>query len=150
MIRALKTSGVLLSSMIFAASALSSAAFAKDPGHEEGAVTEKKFKVSSLMRPALGGLDESYYANVVLVEIGPGENAEPTHTHPGDEILYAVSGDGAVYIDGEKHPLSTGQIVHVRRGQTKALGTLSEESAFKVLAFLILERGMPVLEIVEE
>lgn len=40
--------------------------------------------------------------------------------------------------------------MHVKQGQAKALSNTSKTDVFKVLAFLVLEKNQPVLEIKEQ
>lgn len=44
------------------------------------------------------------------IEMEPG-SAFPLHVHPGDHILYVVSGAGFVHIDGADHPIGAGDTV---------------------------------------
>lgn len=104
-------------------------------------------KVSPVLKSDLSGLKESHYLSMVVVELAP-DNTEPAHTHPGEEILFGVSGNGVVYLDGVKHDIAPGTVVHVKEGQQKALGNTGSE-VFKVLAYLVLEKDKPVLTVSE-
>lgn len=47
-----------------------------------------------------------------VVDIGPFETVRPAHAHPNaEEIIYAVSGSGKVYVDGEVEDLPEGAAV---------------------------------------
>lgn len=47
-----------------------------------------------------------------LIEMQPG-SAFPLHTHPGDHILYIISGRGTITIDSEPRPVESGVTVYV-------------------------------------
>ena len=104
-------------------------------------------KVSPVLKSDLSGLKESHYLSMVVVELAP-DNTEPAHTHPGEEILFGLSGNGAVYLDGVKHDIAPGTVIHVKEGQKKALGNTGSET-FKVLAYLVLKKDKPVLTVSE-
>ena len=47
----------------------------------------------------------------------PGETVKPAHSHPGgEELLYFVSGQGAVYVDGEIRRVCEGSLVLFEKG----------------------------------
>lgn len=49
------------------------------------------------------------HCSMNVVVIGPGQTVRPAHSHPnGEEIVYAVSGNGEVLVEGEVGLLSTG------------------------------------------
>jgi quercetin dioxygenase-like cupin family protein len=106
-------------------------------------------KVESKFKGDIEGLKENYSLTMLSVTVAPNRK-EATHTHPGDEILFGVSGKGVVYIDGTKHPLGPGGVVLVRRGQKKALSNESSTEPFQVLAYLVLEKNLPGIVIVDE
>jgi quercetin dioxygenase-like cupin family protein len=106
-------------------------------------------KVESKLKSELQGLQKDHYFSMLVVTVAA-DHTEPTHTHPGDEILYGLSGKGAVYIDGVKHEIQPGTVVQVRRGQKKSLSNEGNREPLQVLALLVLQKDLPLLEIVSE
>lgn len=52
------------------------------------------------------------HCSMNVVEIGPHETVRPAHAHPNaEEIIYAVSGSGKVYVDGAVDDLPEGAAV---------------------------------------
>lgn len=47
-----------------------------------------------------------------LIEMQPGA-AFPLHTHPGDHVIYVISGVGSITIDGEARHVETGTTIYV-------------------------------------
>jgi quercetin dioxygenase-like cupin family protein len=47
-----------------------------------------------------------------LIEMQPG-SAFPLHKHPGDHILYVISGRGIVHIDGADYSITTGDTIFI-------------------------------------
>jgi|GEM_PF-223144 len=47
-----------------------------------------------------------------VMRVLPGETVKPAHAHPqGEELIYVISGEGKVYVDGEVRALSPGTAV---------------------------------------
>jgi quercetin dioxygenase-like cupin family protein len=112
-------------------------------------LTEGTLKVESKFNSDVAGLMENHALSMLVVTVAA-NSREPAHTHPGDEILFGLSGKGAVYIDGVRHGLEPGAVVLVRRGQKKALSSEGEAEPLRVLACLVLERKLPTIELVKE
>jgi quercetin dioxygenase-like cupin family protein len=49
---------------------------------------------------------------VDLIDMQPG-SAFPLHVHPGDHILYVMSGDGCVSVDGIDHKVKGGDTIFI-------------------------------------
>ncbi len=103
-------------------------------------------KIDRKLDTGIEGFKSDRYLNILEVTLAP-LSTEPLHTHPGAEVLYALEGKGHVVLDSTVHPMVPGSVVHVKRGQKKALGNTSASENFKVLAFLVLERDYPSLEL---
>lgn len=71
-----------------------------------------------------------------LIELQPGA-AFPMHTHLGDHVIYAISGKGAITIDGMIHTLDAGkhQSIFVAAQNPHNVGTLPDaQEPFVILA----------------
>lgn len=108
---------------------------------------EHGFEVKGLLEVPLTGVP-GRQAVMVTVEVFPGET-EPRHTHPGDEFIYLLEGEGTVLVDGEPITLAPDRVVHVRPGQEKAIRNSSDTHALRVLAVLIVDKNLPVVEFTE-
>ncbi len=73
-----------------------------------------------------------------LIEMQPG-SAFPLHTHPGDHILYAISGCGSVTIDGEPRTFVAGSTFYIAGSYPHNVGTSPEE----IEPFVVLAVGHP-------
>jgi len=52
-----------------------------------------------------------------VMRVLPGETVKPAHSHPqGEELIYVISGNGKVYVDGEVEPLKPGTAVLFQKG----------------------------------
>ena len=106
-----------------------------------------RLKVETLFTADVTSLPSSATTIVVRVEAAPG-TIEPVHTHPGPKYLYVLNGEGAIQIDGRAVPARAGDVVPVPAGAQKAIDNRSAPVPLRVLAFLVLERGKPVLSVV--
>lgn len=95
-------------------------------------IVEEKYRVD---------IDDRRVVSLTVVHLAPGV-VEPTHTHPGLEILYTLTGRGHVDLDGTSVALNAGEVVHVTEGTAKAIANDSDRS-LSVLAVLVLDRDRP-------
>jgi quercetin dioxygenase-like cupin family protein len=65
-----------------------------------------------LISPKVGN---STYQRMAYLEGKPGTKGT-LHTHPGDEVLFTISGRANVKIDGEDHFLSPGEAISIPPG----------------------------------
>jgi quercetin dioxygenase-like cupin family protein len=73
-----------------------------------------------------------------LIEMQPGSSF-PLHTHPGDHILYAISGYGTVKIDGEVHRFEAGSTCYIAAERPHNVGTYPDAPG----PFTLLAVGHP-------
>ena len=73
-----------------------------------------------------------------LVELQPGA-AFPLHTHPGDHILYGISGVGTITIDGIARHVEAGTTVYVAGMSAHNVATYAEA----IEPFVLLVVGHP-------
>ena len=53
-----------------------------------------------------------------IMRVEPGQTVSPAHSHPnGEEMLYIISGEGTVYIDGTIYPFRAGSAVLFQKGK---------------------------------
>lgn len=76
------------------------------------------------------------------IEMQPGSHF-PLHTHPGDHILYAVSGRGTVFIDGAVREFIAGTTCYISGGYEHNVGTYGNDTE----PFLLLAFGHPKMPI---
>ena len=70
-----------------------------------------------------------------VVTISPGNTVKPAHSHPGpEEVIYIVSGEGSVLIDGEVHDLRTGTAVLFKAGSIHMVRNTGQED-MKIVCF---------------
>lgn len=82
--------------------------------------------------------------SVLTVTFAP-NYTEPSHTHPGDEVIYVVKGEGRLWLDGKAFSLKAGDLHHVKSGSVKAIENISSTTPLVVIAYLALEAGKPTL-----
>lgn len=68
-----------------------------------------------------------------LIEMQPG-SAFPLHVHPGDHILYVLSGPGIVHVDGVDHWVGTGDTIFIPAEYPHGVKTLSSAPPLVFLA----------------
>ena len=62
------------------------------------------------------GLD-SKFCSCCIMRVLPGSTVQPAHSHPnGEELIYFISGEGKVYVDGIIKPVSEGTAVLFEQG----------------------------------
>lgn len=72
-------------------------------------------------------LANSKHTQIVLMNINPGEDiGKEVHTD-NDQVLYLVSGQGTVYLDGEEFEYNAGDCVLVPAGKEHNFTTTGEE-----------------------
>lgn len=73
--------------------------------------------------------------SMAVIEVQPGQKVRPAHSHPnGEEVIYLLSGEGRVWIDGEVGPVRTGSAVLFPQGKPHMLQNTSDE-LMKVACF---------------
>jgi oxalate decarboxylase/phosphoglucose isomerase-like protein (cupin superfamily) len=66
----------------------------------------------------LDGVDSKSSARFVTLGYTEGRTA---HHHPrSEEVMYVVKGRGHIWIDGTRHPVEAGDVVHVETGAAHA------------------------------
>jgi quercetin dioxygenase-like cupin family protein len=93
-------------------------------------------------------LDAHHKITVLTATFAP-EYREPSHTHPGEEVLYVVSGCGKVWLDDKPKKLISGELILVSQGVKKAIENTSSSEDLVILAYLALKSEQPVLEFID-
>ena len=84
----------------------------------------------------------------VLVEFAPGV-AFPTHSHPGEELVYVVEGSLEYALDGRPSiTLKAGDVLFIPHGTPHAVKNVGSGNAAE-LATYIVEKGKPLLKSAE-
>ena len=89
-------------------------------------------KLRWLVKPDMTG---NTNCAVNMVRLAPGSTVSPAHSHPTEEeIIYIISGEGSVLIDGQVYPLKTGSMAVFAPESVHMLRN-SGETEMKVLCF---------------
>ncbi|MGI4758403.1 MAG: cupin domain-containing protein [Janthinobacterium lividum] len=73
--------------------------------------------------------------SMAVIEVQPGQKVRPAHSHPnGEEVIYLLSGEGRVWIDGEVGAVKAGTAVLFPQGKPHMLQNTSDE-LMKVACF---------------
>jgi quercetin dioxygenase-like cupin family protein len=91
-------------------------------------------------------MDVAHVLSVLTVTLAP-HYREPAHTHPGEEVLYVLSGEASIWIDGKERAITEGDVIHVPSGATKAIDNSNSDIPLSVLAYLALQKDKPPLEL---
>ena len=84
----------------------------------------------------------------VIVEIAPG-TASPTHTHPGEEIIYVLEGSLVYEVEGRPPvTLKAGDVLFIPAGTIHAAKNVGTGRGAE-LATYVVEKGKPLLTVVE-
>ncbi len=82
--------------------------------------------------------EESMKANnlsVCVIRVMPGETVRPAHSHPkSEELIYIMSGNGKVMIEGEVGEVKTGSAILFEQGKVHMLKNTGEVE-MKVICF---------------
>jgi quercetin dioxygenase-like cupin family protein len=81
------------------------------------------------------------------VDFAPGASF-PRHTHPGEEIIYVLSGTLEYEVAGEPVTLKAGDVLFVPYGTVHAARNVGNTQAAE-LATYVVEKGKPLTEIVK-
>jgi quercetin dioxygenase-like cupin family protein len=81
------------------------------------------------------------------VDFAPGASF-PRHRHPGEEIIYVLSGTIEYEVDGKPVTVKAGDVLFVPAGVIHAARNVGAEPAAE-LATYVLEKGKPLTEIVQ-
>lgn len=81
-----------------------------------------------------GSLQPEFLSSCTM-RVMPMETVKPAHSHPtGEELIYVISGQGKVYVDGEVQDLSPGDAVLFTRGCIHMVRNSGREE-MKVICF---------------
>jgi quercetin dioxygenase-like cupin family protein len=83
----------------------------------------------------------------VRVELAPGV-AFPSHTHPGEEIIYVIEGTWAYEIAGKTVTAKPGDVLFVPAGTIHSARNVGTGTAAE-LATYVVEKGRPLLTLVQ-
>ena len=83
----------------------------------------------------------------VRVEIGPG-SVFPSHTHPGEEIIYVLEGAWEYEISGKPVKAKAGDVLFVPAGAVHSAKNVGTGTAVE-LATYVVEKGLPLLTLVK-
>ncbi len=77
----------------------------------------------------------SGYCSCCVMRVLPGQTVQPAHSHPdGEELIYIISGEGKVNVDGEIAPVRPGTAVLFDRGAIHMVRNSGSEE-MKVICF---------------
>ena len=79
----------------------------------------------------------------VRVEIGPG-SVFPSHTHPGEEIIYVIEGAWEYKISGKPMKAKAGDVLSVLAGAIHSAKNVGTGNVVKVATYIV-EKGRPIL-----
>jgi len=61
-------------------------------------------------------LQQTERSQTAVMTIGAGEDAGPEETHPGDQIIYIVEGEGVLRVDTDERRVGAGALVIIPAG----------------------------------
>ena len=83
----------------------------------------------------------------VRVDLEPGV-AFPSHTHPGEEIIYVIEGTWQYEIDGKSVTATAGDVLFVPAGTIHSAKNVGAGNAAELATYLV-EKGQPLLTLVK-
>jgi quercetin dioxygenase-like cupin family protein len=73
--------------------------------------------------------------SVCVIRVAPGDKVWPAHSHPeGEEVIYIITGNGRVLVDGDVSPVRAGSVVLFPQGKPHMLHNTGSEE-MKVVCF---------------
>jgi quercetin dioxygenase-like cupin family protein len=123
--------------IVAAAATFAIAAFALSTAQAQTGVTRTDLQRHDLSAPGREALQ-------VRVDFAPGAVA-PRHSHPGEEIVYAISGALEYRLDG-KPPvtLKAGDVIFIPAGTIHEVKNVGADKAAE-LATYVVEKGKPLV-----
>jgi mannose-6-phosphate isomerase-like protein (cupin superfamily) len=106
-------------------------------------------QVQRVFDEQVAGLDLDHHLALLVVTVAA-DTKETAHTHPGEEILYGLSGHGAVFVDGVRFPIEPNSVVRVKAGQKKRLSNEGNAESLRVLAVLVLDKHRPPITVLQD
>ncbi|MEM7173122.1 MAG: cupin domain-containing protein [Pseudomonadota bacterium] len=86
---------------------------------------------------------------VLRVVLHPGATL-PRHKHPGDEFAYIAVGGTVETGDGREIEFVPGQVLHFPRDTAHGGFTVTGDTPLEAVATYIVDKGVPLVELVEE
>ena len=83
----------------------------------------------------------------VRVDLDPGVSF-PSHTHPGEEIIYVLEGTWHYEIDGKPVTAKAGDVLFIPAGTIHSAKNVGSGKAAELATYLV-EKGQPLLTIVK-
>ena len=83
----------------------------------------------------------------VRVDFDPGY-AAPTHTHPGEEIIYVIEGTLEYQIDGKPSTVKAGDVLFVPAETVHSVKNIGSGHGAE-LATYVVEKGKPLITLVK-
>ena len=82
------------------------------------------------------------YLSSCIIRVQPGETVRPAHAHPeGEELIYIISGDGHVWIDGEIGEIREGSVILFEQGKVHMVRNSGTEE-MKAVCFFAPPTGL--------
>jgi quercetin dioxygenase-like cupin family protein len=73
--------------------------------------------------------------SMCVIRVAPGDKVRPAHSHPeGEEVIYIMTGNGRVLVDGDVSPVRAGSVVLFPQGKPHMLHNTGNEE-MKVVCF---------------
>lgn len=61
-------------------------------------------------------LQQTDRSQTAVMTVGPGQDAGPEETHPGDQVVYVIEGEAVVRVAGKEHRAGPGGLLMVPAG----------------------------------
>jgi len=61
-------------------------------------------------------LQQTDRSQTAVMTVGPGQDAGPEETHPGDQVVYIIEGEAVVRVAGKEHRAGPGGLLMVPAG----------------------------------
>jgi quercetin dioxygenase-like cupin family protein len=84
---------------------------------------------------------DALWSRVTLVEFTDGATTLP-HTHPFDQLLIVLSGDGVAEAEGKTHDIGPGDVLLIPEGEVHSHGA---RPGSNMAHFAVMGEGEPVL-----
>ena len=82
-----------------------------------------------------GGGADAEHCSMCVISVGPGQTVKPAHSHPdGEEVIYILTGNGRVWIEGSIDNVASGTVVVFPQGAVHMLQNNGSEE-MKVACF---------------
>ncbi len=80
-------------------------------------------------------LQQTERSQTAVMTVGPGQDAGPEETHPGDQVIYLIEGEAVVRVAGKEHRVGPGVLLMIPAGSPHHVANPGKGPVFFVTVY---------------